>query len=342
MTKRIDLKEAEKRLQEKYNGTIEMSGFISIKKYAHFKCINCNTEWDAFAWKIINEQNECKVCFPKKRKERQMLSADKIKSYIESKNCKVNINESVYPSTTLEIKYSCGHTNALSFNTFKKDYGCKKCRIDNFYVNKYPVPELLSILEENELEFIDFPDGYKDGSSKIRYKCKDEHITIRDVKNLVKFPTCKECKIISRTKLQTGSGASSWKGGISKIWVAARRRLDPWHDRSLKASEGICCITGEHCDSLDVHHITSFDIIMKEVLLENGFEEGYYLKTYEECNGEEILQKIVKRNDEYGNGACMKKSIHVLYHKIYGHGQNTPEQFEQFKYDIQSGKIKLS
>jgi hypothetical protein len=248
------------------------------------------------------------------------------------------------PKNTIEkidILYPCGHINNISFAYLKRGFGCKQCRINNFYTNKYPQSELLQILFDKGFEFISMPDGYKDGSSIISYKCPEEHITNRMIKDFVKFPTCKQCKNISRAIALRGEGSSAWKGGVSPIWVAARARLDPWTTASLRNAEYKCCITGQSGIPLDVHHITSFETIAKEAIAEFGIsDENYYWNLYS-YYGEEVLTRIVELNMEYGLGAVMRKDIHILYHKIYHHGGNTVAQFEEFKNRIKSGDIVL-
>jgi len=109
----------------------------------------------------------------------------------------------------------------------------------------------------------------------------------------------------------------------------------------LRNANYTCCITGQINVPLDVHHITSFETIAKEAIREFGIsDENYYWNLYS-YYGEEVVTRIAELNMEYGLGAVMRKDIHVLYHKIYHHGGNTREQFEEFQQRIASGEIVI-
>jgi hypothetical protein len=344
MSARISLSEAIERINLKHNGSIEILKYNGIRKIARFKCKLCGNEWEILSFKVINGDSKCKKCHKYFRNNGvKRIIFDEAKSEIEKTNeYKVISNKYENKNRKINILFPCGHINFLSLTEFKRDFKCGKCRKENLYTYRYSESYLIELLEANNFEFLEFENEYINGSSIITYKCELGHITKREVKNLIKFTTCKQCKIIARGIMQTGSGGPSWKGGVSKIWVAARARLDPWLDASLKAGNRTCCITGQTNVPIDVHHITSFNIILKQAMNEFGFEENYYEKSYAECNAEGFLKRVVEINNSFGYGACMRKDIHILYHKIYKHGNNTPAQFEEFKSRIQSGEIVIS
>jgi hypothetical protein len=339
MAARVDVFEAKRRLLELYP-CVNILEYEEIKKRAKFICNKCGRVWYCRACLIINGISSCK-CEKNKKRMSVPVSKERIDKELADRNITLI---SDYPQTIsgrITIRFSCGHIHEVDTRNFLNGISCGTCKKLNFYKNKWTEEKIIELLDNNFLSFIGFIGAYVDGSSKIQYGCADGHITTRTVKGLVKFPTCKQCKIIARGKMQSGSGSSSWKGGVSKIWVAARARLDPWLDRSIKENGRVCFITGQTDVPLDVHHITSFNIILKQVMNEFGFDENYYEKSYAECDGEKFLARVVEVNDSYGLGVVLRKDIHILYHKTYGHGNNTPAQFEEFLSRINSGEITL-
>lgn len=341
MTAKITLEIATERINNFYNGNVKILEYNGIRGSIITQCNICGNIWTSQARKIVNGKGCCPVCGNRNKKTKTKFLLENVIKYLDERNCELYGMPPENTHDNMGIKYPCGHINYLPFSTFKLNFGCKQCKKNTFYINRYSKDDLLKIIYDNDLEFLDLPNDFIDGSSIISYKCKDGHITNRAIKNFIKFPTCKQCKINSRSMAQRGSGSHSWKGGVSKIWVAARARLDPWTNASLKDANYTCCITGQTNIPLDVHHITSFETIAKEAIREFGVtDENYYWNTYQDY-GEEILFRIVELNNEYGLGAVMKKNIHILYHKYYKHGNNTPAQFEEFKQRIQSGEIVL-
>lgn len=340
MTAKVDFTEAKRRVLELYP-EIDILEYDSINKQAKFLCNDCGRIWNCRACLIVNGRSSCS-CKKSSKKKFHPISKEEVSMILDDKNILLLSEFPTSEFQKIEVKFACGHSKKLTVRMIIDGAGCGTCRSLNFYTNKWTEDKIKNLLSENGLIFIGFEGEYIDGSSKVTYMCQDGHATTRDVKNVVKFPTCKQCKIISRGKMQSGSGSSSWKGGVSKIWVAARARLDPWLDRTLKEYGRVCFITGEENVPIDVHHITSFNIILKQVMNEFGFDENYYEKSYAECDGERFLARVVEVNNSYGLGVVLRKDIHILYHKTYGHGNNTPSQFTEFLSRIKSGEIIIS
>ena len=127
----------------------------------------------------------------------------------------------------------------------------------------------------------------------------------------------------------SGDNSNLWKGGVTVLSQYARGGLFTWKTDTEKANNYKCVITGNPYD--DVHHIVGFNIIFDEALSISKLpiypEIGYY--TMDELLH---LRRIsLDLHYKYGLGACLTEDVHKEFHRIYGYGDNTPEQFEEFK-----------
>lgn len=100
-----------------------------------------------------------------------------------------------------------------------------------------------------------------------------------------------------------------------------------WKKKSMEACNYKCVLTGDKFT--DIHHLFGFNMIVDQVLRRLEI----YTVEMSELTQEQldmILTEFKKEQDKYPLGVCLRKDIHILFHQIYGHGNNTIEQWEQF------------
>jgi hypothetical protein len=207
------------------------------------------------------------------------------------------------------LKYS---TTAVTWATATKDYYISKGYVFTGYGTEL-------IVNIDDLP----PKGYN-GVYLICDRCGDEMSWNYSVylSNMEQYhgTYCRECKKIMRTGYPT----------INPLYdYIFRRYIKPWHIDSLNASKGLCVISNK--PTTIVHHKYSLKRIIFETL--QYFEVIDMIKDidWESEIVKEMAKKCLELHYKHGMGACLTKELHYEYHSIYGNGNCTPEQFEEFR-----------
>ena len=124
---------------------------------------------------------------------------------------------------------------------------------------------------------------------------------------------------------------------LSKMF---RGQIMDWKRLSMITCNYQCVLTGSK--NFEVHHLYSFNkileeafkLIEKEIELVSDITSDY---TKEQLDRMIVIFKEV--HSKYPLGNCVRKDLHDLFHKIYGAGGNTPEQWNRFVEDYKNGKI---
>lgn len=127
-----------------------------------------------------------------------------------------------------------------------------------------------------------------------------------------------------------------WKGGVHPVSVHLRAfiKRSQWQFDSYKATGSKCVITGKYGtknNRVHLHHLYSFNAIVRETMenLNLDFREEIGLYSNEEIKS--IERMCLKLHYKYGLGVSLLEDLHREFHSLYGAGDNTPEQFEEFK-----------
>jgi len=183
-------------------------------------------------------------------------------------------------------------------------------------------------------------DAIKNKASKISI-CRDEE-TLTKIKS--------ECQIghimseeqkLKMSRLHRGSNNKNWKGGLTPLHTYFRGILYEWKMDSLKAYDYKCAFTGENNGDLQIHHANEnfSDIIVETLsLLELPIYSDMLKYSDEEIVS--INKFFLELNYKHGLGIPLAKSIHKLFHVLYGLTNNTEEQFEEFKQRYINGEFK--
>ena len=282
----------------------------------------------------------CRKCQKKKASAKLRLPLDDVREYIASQGCELLSSEYINMRSKIDIRLECGHIASMSFGSFKKGSRCKICS-SKLHGKKCrrPLTDIYKKLDENNLKLISVNGEYVGGNSYIKYSCIHGHITRRRIQGFFIHPTCGECKKIACDLAKMGSGGSGWKGGVTTIHKNIRVHINEWKEKSAASCEYLCVITGRNMGH--IHHLYGMNLIIEDALDELGFAKVKQVKDFTDEEWIFLIEKIKEIHNRHPLGVCLTKGVHRLFHKLYGTGNNTPDQFYEFTERIQSGEIKV-
>ena len=113
------------------------------------------------------------------------------------------------------------------------------------------------------------------------------------------------------------------------LYRYVRQRIVPWRNSVREKCNYTCAITG--CRSnIIVHHIRSFNLLLEECIEMLDFPLHDDFGTYTQGQLDEFVKSFLELQEYYGDYVCITEEVHDKFHNIYGCGDNTKEQWEEF------------
>jgi hypothetical protein len=253
---------------------------------------------------------------------------------------KLNLNFNFYlilsesKPRIIRIYYTCAICNYkgnADYNSIQQGHGCPQCA----NILKYSIEFVKEKFKERGYKLL--ATEYKNAHTKMDYICL-KHSNIIQQTTWNKFEQGSGCYYCA-VERRKGEGNGFWKGGLTPLYNYLRRNLKEWNIASMKASGYKCVITGEKANgNFEIHHLKSFNLILNEILNELSLPIYDNIGKYSKEQIVEIDKLNQKKHFEL-LGVCLKPEIHTLFHQTYGYGNNTPEQFEEFKERYKNGEF---
>lgn len=233
-----------------------------------------------------------------------------------------------YKNNKQMLEYVCpNHPNVVNktrFNSLVTGQGCPYCAGNV----RLTYSEVKSCIDSEGFRLIS--ESYKNNHTPLNIQCPKHEDTyfgmsFKDFKNGHRCPKCKADDLSNRTR---GENHYAWKG-LSDLTLYLRKHTKEWTYEVLKLNNFKCHITGDNLGDLEVHHLKPFNLIRDEALNELSLDHKERVLDY---NAEELesIVGLVKQKHNVENGIPLRKSIHTLFHQIYGN-QCTPEDYYEFK-----------
>jgi len=309
---------------------------ILSKKYVNAptklkcKCLIDNNIWEC-SWNNLQSNHGCPVCSSTSNGNRCRLTLKEAKRELKKINSNISILSSEYINNHAKLKCKClvdKNEWYVSWNGLKAGKGCPVCAIvsrsNKCRLRIEEVKNRIKIINPN-VEILSVE--YTNSTSRLKCRCLiDNSVWYAMGGNLLSGHGCPNCCI----KARSGSKSSSWKGGITPLHNYLRNRtINQWKQDSMINCGFKCAITGQRFDV--IHHVIGFDQILKETLETIGLPIYQEINLYTQDELILIENKCLAIHYKYGLGICLTEGIHKEFHLIYGYGNNTKEQFEEFK-----------
>lgn len=119
-----------------------------------------------------------------------------------------------------------------------------------------------------------------------------------------------------------------------------RAKLTMWKQRYREKCNYTCALSGSHSNII-VHHIYGFNLLMLETIELLNFPLYEDLDLYSQDELDLFVKTFLDLQEYYGEYICITENIHKKFHSIYGYGNNTREQWDEFvnNYYITNQKI---
>ena len=239
----------------------------------------------------------CNKCGIKKQAEKIRFTLKKAKKIFREGGCKLLEEKYVNSKTKMKYICECGRTSEITLSCFKQGKRCKKCAIEKKAKKlRHIYEEVKDIFRKGGCVLIS--KEYKNSKQKLNYRCNCGRKSKISLNSFLRGRRCKECGIEKR------SGENFYKYNFNLTDEEREKDrycygLGKWKKDVREKDNYTCQICGEKEGKLCAHHIESY-------------------------TPNKELRIIVS------NGVLMCENHHKLFHKIYGNGYNTREQFEEF------------
>ena len=221
---------------------------------------------------------------------------DFVRKKFLAQNLKLTSKEYIGSNKPLFYKcINCGYIGSKTFYALcKYDSGCPVCegRI-------HTIDDVRTEFLKNDMELLD--NVYISNKQRLRYKClKCGYVGVKRYDALIQNSGCPQCHRLA----MLGKSNTNWNSNLTSVDRINGRFIfgyDEWCREVKKRDNFTCQVCGDNKGgNLVSHHLESY-------------------------NNNPTLRTLLS------NGVCLCEECHKNFHHQYGYGNNTREQFEEFK-----------
>ena len=188
---------------------------------------------------------------------------------------------------------------------------------------KYNINTLKNIVSQKGYEIIG--GEYKTCMTPMDCRCSKGHtFKVKLINALYGNYGCQICQ----HEYQRGENHPMYKGGESEVLDNLRKIIKDWKIAIATKYNGKCVLTDTKGDCV-VHHIKSFNTLIKETFDELNLQIYRKLKDYTNQQWSDINNLFMKKHT-MESGILLQRKVHNKFHSLYGKGNNTYKQFYEF------------
>lgn len=253
------------------------------------------------------------------------------------------VGDYINNNTKVQIEYSCGHIGCQLPRIYMSKHGCKVCANENL-VNNLIGKKL------GKLTVVKCVGKNKHGNYMWLCQCECGNKVIvrggalvRQTGNTISCGCYKSERMSLWSSEHKGEQHYNWQGGITTIAKHLRILTKQWDKDVRKAYNKKCALTGVKCTARNsaVHHLYGFNMIVLDAHTTHNIEVKSQVKDYTEEELKLLEDYVSEWHRDTSNGVLLCDEVHKLFHQIYEYGNNTPEQFEEFKQRYLNGEINI-
>jgi len=228
-----------------------------------------------------------------------MLKYEFVKNYIEIDSnigYKLISNDYEHSKKEMEIKCNKGHIYKASYSSFQQGHRCTECEKENKKLRQTHTYEYVKNYVANNTNFKLISKIYINNGENLEFKCTEGHSFQRTFGNLLSEKECPICRMLNNK----GENHHSWNPNLSQEDRELGRNIEGYSDWIYSVQNRdkyICQCCGKHI---------------------SGDANTHHLDGYNWCKDKGL---------DVSNGVTLCKSCHTSFHKDYGYGDNTEEQF---------------
>lgn len=218
------------------------------------------------------------------------------------------IDGQTYVGSHKQLSFNCHKHGEFktSWDNLHSGSGCQKCAKESMKnILKLNLEDIEEELNKLNIEILTKKEKYINARNHLEFKCTVSscgNIWKTNLDSVRRGSGCPKCSL----KRRSGEGNHKYNPNLTEEDRIKRRRLSTienqriWRIGVFKRDNYTCCICSQYGGKLNGHHLNGY----------NWDKEGRF---------------------DIDNGATLCKQCHKDFHKIYKMGNNTKEQFEDFK-----------